>query len=82
MSSILPLFPDNMVVSERGRINLSGFDILELAEKYSTPLYIYDAHTIFHNIDTLKDTLKKYYPGESIITYADKGIFFIEICSV
>lgn len=75
MSSILPLFPDNMVVSERGRINLSGFDILELAEKYSTPLYIYDAHTIFHNIDTLKDTLKKYYPGESIITYAAKAYF-------
>lgn len=69
------LFPNRLTVSEEGFLKLSNYNIIELVEKFSTPLYIYDAETIHENIQHLKDLLSKHYPGKSTITYAAKAYF-------
>ncbi|MEJ5314029.1 MULTISPECIES: diaminopimelate decarboxylase [Anaerolinea] len=75
MKNIYSLLPDSASVSENGDFIISRFTIKELAEKYGTPLYIYDAVTVQRNIQILRNCLSRYYPGDSTITYAAKAYF-------
>src|SRR3954462_8118815 len=36
------LLPDTSKVTEEGRLSIGGCDVLELAEQYGTPLFVYD----------------------------------------
>jgi len=36
------LLPDTSRVSEEGRLSVGGCDVIELAERYGTPLFVYD----------------------------------------
>ena len=36
------LLPDTSSVSEEGRLSVGGCDVVELAERYGTPLFVYD----------------------------------------
>ena len=38
----LDLLPDTAVASDDGRLRVGGVDVLELAEQYGTPLFVYD----------------------------------------
>ena len=42
--SVLPthLLSDNATVGDDGRLNIAGVDCLELAERFGTPLFVYD----------------------------------------
>ncbi len=51
---------------------IADCDIKELAEKYGTPLYVYDKKIIENNYNTLKGNLKKFYP-EADIHYSVKA---------
>ncbi len=44
MSGALPLslLPDTAVVASDGRLSIGGCDLLELAERFGTPLFVYD----------------------------------------
>ncbi len=45
---------------------IGNIDIKELAEKYGTPLYVYDKDRIIFNYKNLHDTFNKYYPKTKI----------------
>jgi hypothetical protein len=70
--AILPVSAD---VNSNGNLSVAGVDLAELANKYSTPLYVYDGATIQHQVSTLRSLFKKYYPGEAAIAYASKVYF-------
>ncbi|MBL8778697.1 MAG: diaminopimelate decarboxylase [Acidimicrobiales bacterium] len=36
------LLPDNAVIDDTGRLSIGGCDVLELAEEFGTPLFVYD----------------------------------------
>ena len=36
------LLPDNAVVDDTGRLSIGGCDVLDLAEEFGTPLFVYD----------------------------------------
>ncbi|MCU1451326.1 MAG: Diaminopimelate decarboxylase, partial [Acidimicrobiales bacterium] len=36
------LLPDTAAVNEQGRLSVGGCDVVELAERYGTPLFVYD----------------------------------------
>lgn len=43
MSALPPhLLPDTAVVDDAGHLSIGGVDVLELAEEYGTPLFVYD----------------------------------------
>ena len=68
----LSLFPITARV-EDGTLAIAGHDLASLADLYGTPLYVYDRATLDSSAVEYKDSLKKYYPVGSDITYAGKA---------
>ncbi len=72
----LPLFPVTATVDSTNmssELTINGYRISELADKYDTPLYIYDQTTMDDAVTQYRTALQKHYPGESAITYAGKS---------
>jgi diaminopimelate decarboxylase len=53
--------------------------VVELADTYKTPLYLFDGLTIYEQIRTLQAGLRAGFPGTSEITYAAKAYFSLEM---
>jgi len=49
--------------------------VVELAQQYGTPLYLYDAATVRSQVEMLQTELAAHYPGRAEITYAAKAYF-------
>ncbi len=75
------LFPITTTRNEAGHLQIAGQDLADLAHRWGTPLYVYDATTIKAKADELKSSLKKYYPGTSEVTYAAKAYFSFGMAS-
>lgn len=60
-------------VNEKGRLEIGGADTVELAEKYGTPLYVYDENYIRKMMRAYRETLEKEYDGNGIVLYASKA---------
>jgi len=58
------------------RYQIQGLDLLELSEKYGTPVYIYDASVIYRQIENLK---KSFEAVKLKIKYACKALNNISI---
>ena len=43
------MLSDNISINEQGRLTFAGFDTVELAQKYGTPLYLMDEARIRAN---------------------------------
>jgi diaminopimelate decarboxylase len=68
----LPLFPD-MTTIQDDSLNIGGQDLAVLADRYGTPLYIYDRATMDGAAAKYKAALKAHYPAEASVTYAGKA---------
>ena len=75
MVSISRLLPLSAVQGGTGCLKIAGHSLRDLAEKYGTPLYLYDEVTLQHQVSRLGLALEQYYPGKSQITYAAKAYF-------
>jgi diaminopimelate decarboxylase len=78
----LSLFPiTTRVAAEAGveRLQLGGCDLAELADKYGTPLYLYDQATLDANLRAYQQALSELYPGEWGITYAGKAYLSVAL---
>ena len=60
----LPLFPDTTKF-ENDILTIAGQDVSSLAEKYGTPLYLYDRETMDNAVAEYKRCLASYYPSTS-----------------
>ena len=68
----LQLFPDSTTI-ENDSLQIAGLSLASLADRYLTPLYIYDALTLNASVKSYTDALAVYYPAPSHITYAGKA---------
>lgn len=68
----LGLFPISTKI-ENDRLTIAGHDLASLADRYLTPLYIYDRATLDLSAQTYTDALSAHYPAPSHITYAGKA---------
>ena len=50
-----------------------GHDLSALADRYGTPLYVYDRATLDASTKTYSEALSVFYPFHSAITYAGKA---------
>ncbi len=78
----LALFPNTTEVTHnRGilQISIAGISLLELAQEYGTPLYIYDRQTMDQSVQAYREALSASYPGESGVTYAGKSFLCLAI---
>ena len=68
----LALFPDSTQI-QNDSLFIAGHDLTVLADRYGTPLYIYDRVTLDAAVKYYTDALSAYYPSSSHITYAGKA---------
>lgn len=76
VSARLELFPDTARIETPegyGRLTIGGCDLEALAQRYGTPLYLYDGQTMDGAVRTYRQALSTHYPGEAGITYACKA---------
>ncbi len=64
-------FRPHLSVNERGHLMLGGADLVELAEKFGTPLYVYDEQRIRQRYREFCDAFSSY--GDVLICYACKA---------
>ena len=65
---------DNIGVNEKGHLTFAGYDTVELAEKYGTPLYLMDENKIREHIREYKAAFEKYFPQGSNPEFASKAL--------
>jgi diaminopimelate decarboxylase len=68
----LTLFPLTAEVSKQGHLVIGGCDVVDLAEEFGTPLYLFDEFTLRHKCRELKDEFCKYYP-DTLVNYSSKA---------
>jgi diaminopimelate decarboxylase len=69
----LILFPLTAEVNKQGHLFIGGCDVVDLAEEFGTPLYLFDEFTLRHKCREFKDEFRKYYP-DTLVIYASKAI--------
>ncbi|MGI6032921.1 MAG: diaminopimelate decarboxylase [Coriobacteriales bacterium] len=70
-SDLLAVAPMSMRV-EDGHVTLGGIDLIDIAEKFGTALYVYDEAHIRRQLSEYREEFKLCYPQSSII-YAAKA---------
>ncbi|MGQ9546547.1 MAG: diaminopimelate decarboxylase [Dehalococcoidia bacterium] len=68
----LALFPLTAEVNSQGHLVIGGCDIVELAEGFGTPLYVFDELTIRRRCREFKDEFCRHYP-DTLVIYACKA---------
>ena len=64
---------NNVTVNEKGHLQFAGFDTVDLAAKYGTPLYLMDENKIREHIKEYKSAFLKYFPAGSNPEFASKS---------
>jgi diaminopimelate decarboxylase len=75
MLNRLALFPLSTQLSadETERLTIASCNLVDLAARFGTPLYLYDRATLDAAVDAYEEALTEAYPGRSGITYAGKA---------
>ena len=68
----LALFPLTTKLSKQGHLVIGGCDLVDLAEEFGTPLYLFDESTFRHMCREFKEEFGKYCP-DTLVIYASKA---------
>jgi diaminopimelate decarboxylase len=72
----LELFPITAQMIGDGadaRLTVAGCDLGELAERFGTPLYLYDQATMDNAAEEYRQACRQFFPGDSGVTLAGKA---------
>jgi diaminopimelate decarboxylase len=72
ISDRLALFPTSTRI-EFDSLSIAGHSLAALADRYGTPLYLYDRITLDASVAEYQSALRAFYPTPSRITYAGKA---------
>ena len=67
------MLTNSFSVNEKGNLTIAGLDTVELAQKFGTPLYVFDEDSIRENCRAFKDAFDKFYNGNAKVLYASKA---------
>ncbi len=70
---------NNLSINENGHLCFAGQDTTLLAEKYGTPLYLFDADRIRERCRTYREALRRAFGESAQALYASKAASFREI---
>ena len=65
--------PDTAKINKQGNLEIGGYDTVELAKEFGTPLYVLDEETIRNRCREYLQSFRKYYPNTDVI-YACKAL--------
>lgn len=75
------LLHENLGV-QNGNLTFAGFDTVELANEYGTPLMLLDENKIRNTMRTYKNAMQTYFGEDSIPLYASKALSFVGIYQI
>ena len=64
---------ETLRVNEKGHLAIGGADTVALAQRFGTPLYVFDEAYIRRMMGIYRDTLKANYDGNGLVLYASKA---------
>lgn len=67
---------DNIGVNGAGHLTFAGRDTCDLAQQYSTPLYLMDEERVRKNCRLYLDAMKRFFPEGSLPLFASKACAF------
>ena len=73
---------DNIKRDEGGELLFAGASVRSLAERYGTPLYLYDEERIRERIATYKEAIASAFPEGSGVLYASKAASFVRLYEI
>jgi diaminopimelate decarboxylase len=76
------LLPLTAKVNGQDCLEIGGCDVTTLVKQFGSPLYILDETTLRTACSQYRDTLQRYYQGESQVLYASKAWSCLAICAI
>ncbi len=73
MSAPLDLFPNTTRVTLDGHLSIGGVDLVDVANQFGTPVYVYDAVTVLARAGEYRAALAAGYPARATVCYAAKA---------
>lgn len=64
---------ETLKINGKGHLEIGGCDCVELAQKFSTPLYVFDEAYIRSMMRVYKTTIEREYAGHGKVLYASKA---------
>ncbi|MGC8971635.1 MAG: diaminopimelate decarboxylase [bacterium] len=75
------LLPDTAQINSLGHLEISGVDIVNLAKKYGTPIYLYDEVTLRNRMREFVSSLRDTYPNSKVL-YAGKAFLIKKMAKI
>ncbi len=72
----------NFKVNERGHLSMGGVDLVDVVAEYGTPAFVIDEAAVRARVAEFRDSLNKYYNGNSLCLYASKALCCKELCRI
>lgn len=76
------LLPLTARINAQDHLEIGGCDVVELVEKFGSPLYIVDETTLRTTCQQYRQAFERYYDGESLVLYASKAWNCLAICAI
>lgn len=64
---------DTLKINSNGHLEIGGADAVDLAQKFGTPLYVFDEAYIRKMMRVYRDTIQSRYNGNGLVLYASKA---------
>ncbi len=64
---------ETLKINEKGHLEIGGADCVELATRFSTPLYVFDEAYIRKMMRVYRNTIEEKYDGNGLVLYASKA---------
>lgn len=77
--SLLPL---SARVNAHDHLEVGGCDVIELVQRFGSPLYILDAGTLRAACQQYRQAFTRYYPGDALVLYASKAWNCLAVCAI
>ena len=71
---------ENLSLNEKGHLSMRGQDLVDLADRFGTPLYVVDAERIRENYRRFRNAFSSY--SRVLVAYAYKANPNLAICSI
>jgi diaminopimelate decarboxylase len=76
------LLPLTAKANFKDHLEIGGCDVVDLVQKFGTPLYILDEETLRSACRQYRDSFARYYPAESQVLYASKAWSCLAVCAI
>lgn len=73
---------ENLAVNNLGHLTIGGVDVMDLKEKYGTPLYVMDEDMIRSHLRTYREALATHYNGNGLCQFASKAFCTKYMCNI